>query len=937
MAYQSFFSGASPKAAPSSGGGGYQSFFGGATIAQPSPQQLQQQRQQTAKPAPAKSAPSPKGKSFLNKFTSGAKSFASGATAGEQKFAQGIARVLPGGSNDIQAEAKSAQADQSAGKTYADLYKAGKISKAQYQKATGQVAQEANKTSKQVTTTEKSMPTKAQIGLGAASTAADIITAGTLSRGKAALTPSKSLLPLIGGVTKKATAARIAAQLAENATAGGLNAAAAGGTKGDVIKNAAAGAALPEILHHGAELGGKGISKVADAISTKPAKELINKTKATNILEKLAAKQDAKQAKVAVADLPTLREPTPQELPHPAEAVVQQHMNEHYAPSSQHPDEKFAADYLKNNTSKALHDYEAKTKEIYGSKNFVGGDDAKQIIPGMESSKSSVYHEPASQLAKGYYKHLLSNETTRDNPVLITAGGTGAGKTSALKKDFNENGVNPNDYAAIVDTNLTSPKSAVDRIEPALETGRDVQVQFVYRDPLEAFEKGVIPRSRTEGRAITAFQHAETHAGALDTIKQLADKYKDNDNVAIRIIDNSRGKDKSIPVTLDFLHDKVYTKSEIENKIHTLLDEQLQKGAITHDEHAIFKGQEASQPEHAVREKGSDVSTVERPTVTKTVREPKPASQKPVTATKAEPKTLTPSQTAHMEPIGGYTHSKDMLHDYADMLREQEKGASGGQLIPTREGVYDSYKRESTHSKFYREFYKENKKAPTIADYREEAHRQLTAGTDAFGAGEDYKKLLEREGQPLPIVKVNAAPVESNGITKTSKLGEGIKAGAVREKLAKNFGDLPQYSEVNLREQAQLATDLIQNDEARAIKIALGKEAAPAHLLPESVLTAVELKAQATGDAQLLRDLAHSSLVGEATAMGQRIRALGERNANSTVGNIRQIIDKRKAAFEQRTGKTVGKAVSAEVKAIREAKPKIMKSDWSSFLEGIKC
>lgn len=335
------------------------------------------------------------------------------------------------------------------------------------------------------------------------------------------------------------------------------------------------------------------------------------------------------------------------EAPHPAVQTIQDHMQQNYTPASDHPNETFAADHLQNNTDQALKDYQARTEKVFGSKNIVGGDDAKYTVPGMSAEKSVQYHEPASEFAKGYYKHLLADPSTKDNPVLITAGGTGAGKTSALKKDLMHNGVNPNDYAAIVDTNLTSLGSAVSRIEPALSSGRPVKIQFVYRDPVEAFENGVIPRAAKEGRAVTAADHANTHAGSIDTIKQLADKYKDNPNVDIQIIDNSRGHGLSKPVTLDFLHDKSYTKVEIEAKIHELLDRQLREGKLTDEQHTTFKGQEkpaaaGGKSENTVRKSGADVQRVERRAKPKTVEKPKSPSQKPVEIP-GKTRTLTPS------------------------------------------------------------------------------------------------------------------------------------------------------------------------------------------------------------------------------------------------------------------------------------------------------
>jgi hypothetical protein len=295
---------------------------------------------------------------------------------------------------------------------------------------------------------------------------------------------------------------------------------------------------------------------------------------------------------------------------------------------------------------------------------------------------------------------------------------------------------------------------------------------------------------------------------------------------------------------------------------------------------------------------------------------------------------LTPTQTAHMPEIGGYTHSSHMATEYADMLRGMEQQVKGGQMVPDGEG---GYKRISEHSRFYRDYYAEHKKLPTKAAYLEEAQRQLASGKAVHGGSGNYQALLEREAKPIPTAKVNTQPMAYSGHTKTSKLAKGVEQTAIREKLTKSLGDLPQYSKVDMKEQARLTTELMQNDEARAIRIATGQEVPPAHILPESVFTAVELKAQATGDIDLLRQLAHSSLTTEATAMGQRIAALAQRNTGSAVTSIREITQARTKAIEAKLKTTAAKATSNEIKAIRAAKPKVTRETFASFVDSLKC
>lgn len=316
---------------------------------------------------------------------------------------------------------------------------------------------------------------------------------------------------------------------------------------------------------------------------------------------------------------------------------------------------------------------------------------------------------------------------------------------------------------------------------------------------------------------------------------------------------------------------------------------------------------------------------------------PKPKPIKPVAKpepTSKEPQRLTPTQTAHLETIGGYNHSSDMATEYADMLRGMDKQAKGGQLLPGGEG---GYTRTSENSPFYRAYYKEHKKAPTKADYLEEATRQLNAGKDMYGAGDDYKALLEREAQPLPAPELDLPVAKGTGDTARNKLGSSVEQKAIAAKLTKGLGDLPQYSKVNMKQQAEDALALLAKDEQKAKMIALGQEAPPANLLPESVYTAVENKALKDGNIELITQLANSTRVGEATAMGQRIRALGERTPDSAVSGIVKLKEARVKAFETKQGTTATKAVSEEIRAIRQAKPKVVKETFESFVESLKC
>lgn len=236
---------------------------------------------------------------------------------------------------------------------------------------------------------------------------------------------------------------------------------------------------------------------------------------------------------------------------------------------------------------------------------------------------------------------------------------------------------------------------------------------------------------------------------------------------------------------------------------------------------------------------------------------------------------------------------------------------------------------------------------------------QMRAGYDQYKKQvkllDDYKTRIrsmgqERKGLLQPIAQAekqstNAgtgklAPIESTSTTKVRGLSRGVEAKAVENKLVDTFGELPEYQTVNMAEQAQKASDMLSNDYEKAKRIAMGQELAPNDVIPESIFTAVENQAIKNGDVETLRQLAtQSSLSSEATTMGQRIRALAERNPDSPITAIQKI----QSAREERVlaklgGKSIKQAKSEVVGQIKnEIRKSAQKQDWAGFLDSITC
>ena len=176
-------------------------------------------------------------------------------------------------------------------------------------------------------------------------------------------------------------------------------------------------------------------------------------------------------------------------------------------------------------------------------------------------------------------------------------------------------------------------------------------------------------------------------------------------------------------------------------------------------------------------------------------------------------------------------------------------------------------------------------------------------------------------------------PIEGTGAIKTRGVSQGVEANAIEKKLTDNFGDLPEYRQVSMKDQAQKAADFITKDPEGARAVAMGEKAPPKGVLPESVFVAAEQKATAEGDVQTLRDLANSKLASSATTMGQRIRTLGERDSSSPLAAIQEV-QKARAEAQAARGVTAEKVTNTIKTAIRKTNTK---ETWSSFVESITC
>lgn len=261
-------------------------------------------------------------------------------------------------------------------------------------------------------------------------------------------------------------------------------------------------------------------------------------------------------------------------------------------------------------SKKLRDDFDAAVEE-YGTRpdaqqgRVLNTDTARELSPDYlkDRTRSADVHEPASAFIKRLYAKKLHEPTPegRERVVMFSAGGTGAGKTSAI----NGMGDSAGRPEITYDTNMNSLASSTSKIDQALEAGRDVRIMYVYADPVDAFHQAMGRAMRQRGnfgsgRTVPIVEHVKTHVGARQVINQLRERYKDDLRVDFQGIDNSRGFGNARRESIENLPE--VADNGLREKLKQIADEALAKGAIDEATHRGFTAQ--PEPASTLRHEG---------------------------------------------------------------------------------------------------------------------------------------------------------------------------------------------------------------------------------------------------------------------------------------------------------------------------------------------
>ncbi|WP_438980294.1 Eco57I restriction-modification methylase domain-containing protein, partial [Polynucleobacter sp.] len=231
---------------------------------------------------------------------------------------------------------------------------------------------------------------------------------------------------------------------------------------------------------------------------------------------------------------------------------------------------------LEKSPDKMIDDFIAK----FGNK--VGADEAKTMFDGYNETNSMDYDRVSGALSQAVLDRLIIEAGNKPGSVLImSGGGTGSGKSSTLRNYVSNSG-------PFYDSTFSSIDRAVKNTENALANGLDVDVHFVYRNPVEAFKDGVMQRYRDgEARTVPVSRHLSSHENAIKTILEYSDKYEDNPKVNVQIYRNVTGqKAKVIPI--DTLRELDYNSLEYKKELEGYVEKEYQDGNITREQAAAL-------------------------------------------------------------------------------------------------------------------------------------------------------------------------------------------------------------------------------------------------------------------------------------------------------------------------------------------------------------
>ena len=241
--------------------------------------------------------------------------------------------------------------------------------------------------------------------------------------------------------------------------------------------------------------------------------------------------------------------------------------------------------------------------ERYGRS--VNTDDARELFPAYRAdrSRAGLVQRPATELSERVYARLLDAGRGKGGKVIFLAGGSGSGKTTALRRMMPEG---PPDNVITFDGTFADRAADLRRIRQALDQGYEVSVIYVHvEDPLQALGNALARAEQMaaelgSGRTIRATELVALHAKARRAFVEVADRDGGRSRASdFTVVDNSGAIDEARPslegeAAVDFMRRRQLGDAEVEalgREADALVAEKFRAGEITAQTYRGFAGE----------------------------------------------------------------------------------------------------------------------------------------------------------------------------------------------------------------------------------------------------------------------------------------------------------------------------------------------------------
>lgn len=197
----------------------------------------------------------------------------------------------------------------------------------------------------------------------------------------------------------------------------------------------------------------------------------------------------------------------------------------------------------------------AKIGETNGGK-IINTDLVRELSADYRKDKTLAFnvHKGASAFSELLFNKRIAETMGEERAWIFTGGGPASGKTAGLSKEM--------ERAAdlVMDGTLAKFAKNDAMIERALESGKDIQIIYIDRDPLKALPLALM-RAMESGRPVPLMEFARMHRDARSSIRQLHEKYKDNPKVDIQVVNNQGKLGEQFETTIDDISEMDYNET----------------------------------------------------------------------------------------------------------------------------------------------------------------------------------------------------------------------------------------------------------------------------------------------------------------------------------------------------------------------------------------